>query len=156
MIGVRAEKQKCKQNDCKLIAAATTRITPWRLNSDGRADLIFQNNSNAFYLSLSTGTGFAAPVQVAKHGRTFLAGQAQYADVNGDGRADLIFQSNDNRFLLSLSTGTGFAAPVQIVDHAGAFVPGQAHYADVNGDSLADLILQDMNNDFWLWFATEP
>src|SRR5437762_1883531 len=95
---------------------------------------------NRFYVSLSTGVSFTAPVQWMQHGGTFTAGQPQYADVNGDGLADLILQSNDNRFFVSPSTGDGFSAPMQWMQHGGTFTPGQAQYADVNGDSKYDLL----------------
>jgi Bacterial Ig-like domain len=43
------------------------------------------------------------PLPWIKHGGTFQAGEAQYADLNGDGKADLIMQGLDDTFWVSLS-----------------------------------------------------
>ena len=80
------------------------------------------------------GSSLSTPQLWVQHGGSFLAGQAQYADLNGDNRADLIFQGFDNRFYVSLSTGNAFTAPVLWVQHGGSFLAGEAQYADVNGD----------------------
>jgi len=64
-----------------------------------------------------------------QQGGTFVAGQAQYADVNGDRKADLLFQANDNKEYLSLSTGSSFGASTVVADFGacGAFQPGTLH-----------------------------
>ncbi|MFD1625358.1 FG-GAP repeat domain-containing protein, partial [Azospirillum griseum] len=79
------------------------------MNGDGKADLIFQGNDNRFWLSESSGAGFATPHLVADQIGNFNFGQAQYADINGDGKADLIYQGADNHFWLSTSTGISFS-----------------------------------------------
>jgi len=91
--------------------------------------LIFQSNDNRFFVSLSTGSGFTAPVQWMTHGGSFTPGQAQYADVNGDGKYDLLFQGNDNKEYLSVSTGSSFGAPTLVADFGayGPFQPGTLH-----------------------------
>ncbi|WP_159107379.1 VCBS repeat-containing protein [Azospirillum sp. B506] len=74
------------------------------VNADGRADLIFQDNDNTFWVSVSDGASFAGMTKTfaaLDHGGSFVLGQAGFADFNGDGRSDLMFQSTDNRFWLS-------------------------------------------------------
>jgi len=94
-------------------------------------DLIFQSNDNRFFVSLqnSGSSSFSAPVQWMQHGGSFIAGQAQYADVNGDGRYDLLFQGNDNKEFLSVSTGSSFGVPTIVADFGayGPFQPGTLH-----------------------------
>ena len=101
-----------------------------------------------------TGTGFTAPTPWIKHGGTFQAGEAQYADLNGDGKADMIMQGLDNTFWVSLSTGNAFTAPQPWIKHGGSFQAGEAQYADLNGDGKADLIMQGLDNTFWVSLST--
>jgi hypothetical protein len=89
------------------------------------ADLVFQTPNNAFLGALSTGPGFTTPQLWVQHGGSFLAGEAQYADLNNDRRADLIVQGLDNRFFVSLSTGSAFTVPVHGCSTAGASWPGR-------------------------------
>jgi hypothetical protein len=126
------------------------------VNGDGKADLIYQGDpNNTFYVSISTGNGFAPFQTWVTHGGSFTFGQAQFADVNGDGKADLIFQDDNNGFWVSLSTGTGFTSPSLWVDHGGTFKTGQAQYADLNGDGRADLIFDgEPNNTFYVSLST--
>jgi len=121
------------------------------LNGDGKADLIFQDGNNSFWVSLSTGSSMTTPSVWVDHGGTFVKGQAQYADLNGDGKADLIFQGGGSNFWVSLSTGSSFTTPSVWVVYGGAF---QA--ADANGDGKADLIFQDGLNDFWVSLSAGP
>ncbi|MHB8727650.1 MAG: RHS repeat domain-containing protein [Sulfuricaulis sp.] len=120
------------------------------VNGDGMADLIFQGNDNQFWVSLSAGVGgFTTPTSWVQHGGSFIAGQAQYADLNGDGKADLIFQGTDNRFWASFSTGSSFISPAIWMVEGGSFVAGQAQYVDLDGDGRKDLIFQGNDNQFW-------
>src|SRR5438105_212765 len=75
---------------------------PQDLNADHLPDLVFQTPNNQFLGAVSTGAGFTTPQLWVQHGGTFLAGEAQYADVNDDGRGDVIVQGSDNRFYVSL------------------------------------------------------
>ena len=113
-----------------------------------------QGTDNQFWVSLSTGTGLTTPAVWVQHGTSFVAGQAQYADLNGDGRADLIMQGTDNKFWVSLSTGTGLTIPSMWLQHGTNFQAGQARYADLNGDGRADLIYQGLDNRFWVSLST--
>jgi frataxin-like iron-binding protein CyaY len=125
------------------------------VNGDGKADLIYQGKTNAFYVSLSTGNGFTDPAQWMQHGGSFEAGHAQYADVDGDGKADLIFQGANNQFWVSKSNGSSFDAATPLwVQHGGSFVAGEAQYADLNGDGKADLLYQGKADQAWESLST--
>ena len=76
------------------------------VDGDGKVDMIFQGVDNRFWLSLSTGDGFAPAQLVMGHGGPFAPGLTGYADVNAMAKADMIFQGVDTRFWLSLSTAT--------------------------------------------------
>ena len=97
------------------------------VNGDGKADLMYQDLDNRFFLSLSTGTGFDPGRQVLQHGGSFVASEAQYADFNGDGKADLMYQGLDNRLWESHSTGNVFSAPELVLDLGGTFQAGSLH-----------------------------
>jgi hypothetical protein len=142
---------------------APTQLRPWAesgtantadVNGDGKIDLLMQDFTNAFWLSLSTGPGYARPYVVVRHGGAYNPDGAHIADVNGDGRADLLMQGFDNRFWLSLSTGTGFTYPILVLQHGGPFNPEGAHIADVNGDGRADVLMQGFDNRFWVSLST--
>lgn len=115
------------------------------VNGDGKADLVFQTKSNAFYVWPGASAGFDKPVKALQLSGSYVAGQAKYGDVDGDGKVDLIFQKNDNSFWLCLSTGTTFNEPQKVGQFAGTYVLGQAQYADVNGDGKVDLLFQGNN-----------
>ncbi len=127
------------------------------VNGDGRSDLIFQGNSNEFYVSLSDGSNFLPGAIWEDHDGSFVYGQAQFGDANGDGLADLIFQGNDNAFNVSLSSGTDFMPSSVWGQHGGDFVSGQAQYADFNGDGMIDLAMQTDNGptltQFHIWLS---
>jgi hypothetical protein len=128
------------------------------VNGDGRADLLYfdTGRTNAVWVCLSTGTGFAAPVKWLQHGAS-IPGQIQYADVNGDGRADALYFDTfrSNAVWVSLSTGTGFTAPALWLQH-GPSTPDQIRYADVNGDGRADALYFDTfrSNAVWVSLST--
>lgn len=143
------------------------------VNGDKRADLILQGTcsaedakvglTNCFYTSLSTGSIFSDPKVWIKHGGSFVAGQAQYADINGDKKADLILQSScsaedaklgiNNCFYVSLSDGNKFSNPQLSAKHGGAYNPGQAQYADFSGDGKFDLAFQGGDYSVWISLA---
>jgi len=123
------------------------------VNKDGKADVVgfFKDG---VYVSLSTGTSFAAPTRwIVKFGtNTSPAWTSQdkhpraLADVNGDGRADIVGFFNDGVYV-SLSTGSSFGTPTRWIAGFGVSAGGwtsQDKYprtvADVNGDGRADVV----------------
>jgi hypothetical protein len=146
---------------------STQRITldyrPWSasggalmadVNGDGRDDVLIQDMSNDFWLSLASGTGYSTPTVVLLHGGAYNPDGAHIADVNGDGRADVLMQGFDNSFWLSFSTGSGFSPPIVALRHGGPFNPDGVHIADVNGDGRDDVLMQGFDNSFWLSLST--
>jgi hypothetical protein len=132
--------------------APTTHVVD--VNGDGRADVLTQDLTNRFWLSLLTTSGYSTPVPVLQHGGQYNPEGAHVADVNGDRRSDILFQGFDNGFWLSLSTGTGFTSPTHVLQHGGPFNPKGAHLTDVNGDGQADMLMQGFDNVFWLSLST--
>ncbi len=119
------------------------------VNGDGRADVI-GFASRGVYVSLSTGSSFAAP-QLWVRGFGYSAGgwRTNYhprmmADVNGDGLADVVgFGSQGVQ--VSLSTGRSFTPPRQWVRGYGSGSGWQIqrhprYVFDMNGDGRADII----------------
>ncbi len=105
------------------------------------------------YVSLSTGTSFAAPTRwVAAYGVSVgnWSSQDQYprgvGDVNGDGKADVVGFGNKGVYV-SLSTGASFAASSRWIAGYGYSAGGwssQDKYprivGDVDGDGKADVV----------------
>jgi hypothetical protein len=122
------------------------------VNGDGRADIVAFGNK-ATYVSLSTGTGFAAPASwISGYGVEAGGWTSQdlyprvLGDVNGDGRADIVAFGNKATYV-SLSSGTRFNAPVSWISGYGVQAGGWTSQdvfprtvADVNGDGRADIV----------------
>jgi subtilisin family serine protease len=117
------------------------------VNRDGRADVIAVNYASGVWVSLSTGSGFAAPRQWAVPPRSSFTGQPGYwgtrgtfmADVNGDGQADIV-AINDQSVTVALSTGTSFNPFQMWAPNFSVFGERATAVADVDGDGRADLV----------------
>lgn len=131
------------------------------VNGDGKVDCLYQvtnssDGTNTTWQGTSNGATFGTFVATMRHGGTFVAGEAQYADMTGDGKADLIYQGMDNRVWISPSvngvihTGGGLVADLGGGNWRGG---GNVWYADANGDGKADLLYQDENNEFRVRFS---
>jgi len=121
------------------------------VNGDGKADVVGFANDGV-YVSLSTGTSFAAPSRwIARYGVTHgWSSQNLYprllGDVNNDGKADVVGFYRDGVYV-SLSTGTSFGASVRWIAGFGTTAGGWASQdkyprcvADVTGDGRADVV----------------
>jgi hypothetical protein len=122
------------------------------VNGDGKADVIGFGRYGT-YVSLSTGTAFAAPTRwIANFGLSAGGWTSQdscprfAADVNGDGKADIVGFGRYGVYV-SLSTGTAFAPATRWIANYGASAGGwtsQNTYprfvADVNHDHKADVV----------------
>jgi len=119
------------------------------VNGDGLPDIV-GFASDGVYVSLNTGTSFAAPVLwIATYGKTngwsdSNAYPRMLADVNGDGLPDIV-GFGDAGVYVSLNTGTSFAAPVLWVANYGktGWKDNNTYprmLVDVNGDGLPDVV----------------
>jgi len=122
---------------------------PADVNGDGRADMVGFGRDGV-YVSLSTGSGFAAPALWVKayspaQGWTTLDRYPRtLGDVNGDGKADVIGFGQKGTYV-SLSTGSAFtAAALWSSDYGATGWSSQDRYprfvADVNGDRKTDVV----------------
>jgi len=122
------------------------------VNGDGLPDIV-GFASDGVYVSLNTGTSFAAPTPWVAYFGTKAGGWTNHsiyprmlADVNGDGLPDIVGFASDGVYV-TLNTGTSFAAPTQWVAHYGTLAGGWTNrntyprmLADVNGDGLPDIV----------------
>jgi len=120
------------------------------VDGDGRADVV-GFASDGVYVSLSTGTQFAARQKwVSGYGTSYgwtdqNTVPRMMVDVNGDGKADVVGFASDGVYV-SLSTGTGFTAPQKWVSGYGTNSgwTGQntlpRMMVDVNGDGKDDVV----------------
>jgi hypothetical protein len=125
------------------------------VNGDGNADTLnFDVSGGAVvWVSLSTGTGSAAPEMWLQHGPS-TPDQIQYADVDGDGRADALYFDTfrSSGIWVSLSTGNAFTTPEMWLQH-GPSTPDQIQYADVDGDGKADALYFDTLRSRGVWVS---
>ncbi|MBC7235052.1 MAG: VCBS repeat-containing protein [Chloroflexi bacterium] len=119
------------------------------VDGDGLADAVLFHPKYAIKVALSTGSGFAPPVNWGRYNAFSKPDQDRFprflADVNGDGRADAVLFHPRNGIKVALSTGSGFAPPVKWGRYNVFCKPSLNAYprtlADVNGDGLADAIV---------------
>lgn len=126
------------------------------VNGDGKADALYFDTfrSGGVWVSLSTGSGFAAPGMWAHHASSAPA-QIKYLDVDGDGRADALHFDSGGAVRVGLSTGTGFTTSTIWLQH-GASTLEQLQYVDVNGDGKVDALYFDTfrSNGVWVSLST--
>ena len=124
------------------------------VNGDGLADVI-GFGAKGVYVSLSTGSGFAAPARwIANYGCSAGGWSSQdvypraVADVDGDGRADVVGFGSAGAYV-SLSTGTAFGSLVLGIAQygrsaaAGSWTSQNIYpraMADVSGGGKADIV----------------
>ena len=124
-------------------------------NTDGRADLFWQNNDGTTAVWLMNGTNLAAAGPALPNpGPSWHAKDA--ADFNGDGKADILWQNDSGMPAVWLMNG-----PNVYSFGPGLPNPGPAWHeiaaADFNGDSRADVLFQndDGTPAVWLMNGTD-
>ncbi|MEO6742376.1 MAG: FG-GAP-like repeat-containing protein [Chthoniobacteraceae bacterium] len=142
------------------------------MNSDGNADLVFQNAAGQIYVWFLDGSGNGVDFSTGsglKPGSRFLYGGGMgdwrvvaCADVNGDGCTDLVFQNNAGQIYVWFldGTGNGVDFPTGSGLKPGSrflFGGGMGDWravacADLNGDGFADLIFQNAAGQIYVWF----
>jgi hypothetical protein len=123
------------------------------VNGDGKADALYFDTfrSGGVWVSLSTGSGFAAPEMWAHYASSAPA-QIKYLDIDGDGKADALHFDSGGAVRVGLSTGTGFTTPTIWLQH-GASTPDQLQYVDVNGDGKVDAVYFDTSRSNGVWVS---
>lgn len=118
------------------------------VNGDGLKDIVGFGKEGV-YVSLSSGTEFAAPALWVKNYTPMYGWQVPLhprvmADANGDGLADIIGFGKEGVYV-SLSTGSEFSTPKLWVQQFGynqgwRKLRHPRQVADVNGDGMVDII----------------
>ncbi len=121
------------------------------INSDGYADLCFQNKYGqiaAWYMDGKGNNTGGVYLSTANLGDWRLK---CVADMNGDGRADLIFQNNYGQIAVWHMNGSGGIASSAYI-YAGGLGDWRVMGAgDMNGDGKADLIFQNNYGQVVAW-----
>ncbi len=130
--------------DWRIVAAAD-------LNSDGRADLVFQNAAGSVAGWLMDGQGHAT-TGVTIYGATISGWKvATMGDVNGDGIADLIWQTSLGSVVAWLMDGQGHPTAAATI-YGGTLAGWQiAGVKDLNGDGIGDLLWQSTTGSVLGW-----
>jgi RHS repeat-associated protein len=122
-------------------------------NGDGKMDMLQQNGTNN-WVFLSTGSGFASPVNwVVNSYRGSNPEWTRFADLDGDGKTDMLQQSSTANYVF-LSTGSAFAAPVNWGTNAYVTSDNRwTRFGDFNGDGRTDMLQQNGTNN-WVFLST--
>jgi hypothetical protein len=140
------------------------------VNGDGLADLVQITPYGHAWVSLSTGSSFAAPSNWGG-GVVYLQGSNNrwwlpyLGDANGDGKCDLIQITEFGDAWVAISTGSSFAGATRWGNPGFVYCLGtkqDANYyyywlplaLDVNGDGMCDLVQLTEYGDAWVSFST--
>ncbi|HFC29528.1 MAG TPA: hypothetical protein ENJ44_00625, partial [Oceanospirillales bacterium] len=121
------------------------------INADGRADLVFINNSDVFKVAYADGAnGFSVTVSTALSAPTgsLVRNKWHLIDYNADGRTDLIKQSGGYWKVYLAKAGTnGFYTSENEVINTWIATSSTTDFQviDVNGDGLSDLVYEQDN-----------
>jgi RHS repeat-associated protein len=117
-------------------------------DGDGRADLVFVNNSqNVFKVAYANGhSGFsvATATGVAAPPGSEIDDKWQLIDFNADGRQDLLKQLSGN-WVVHLANGSGFSSSATSTGIS-SVSNSDFQIVDMNGDGLADILYPNNNN----------
>jgi hypothetical protein len=135
-----------------------TKIVTGDFNGDGRADLLGQTSTGEWWLSRSTGLGFAAAVLVGTWDASDPLVEVLSGDFNGDLRDDLIARTVSGTWLLGTTTFSGLDTRVL------------GHWIDTDGwdqsllvrypswDNSSQLVVASRNrrtNEIWMLEPTD-
>jgi hypothetical protein len=138
------------------VAAQATLSGPgitWQLigsgdfNSDGRADILWQNIDGTPQIWTMNGSTVTSETTLADPGITWRA--VGTGDFNGDGTSDIVFQNIDGTPQIWTMDGTSVASTATLPD------PGATWRligtGDFNGDGKSDLVFQSPNGTPMIW-----
>jgi hypothetical protein len=120
-------------------------------NGDGRADILWRNNTGDVYVSLAQG---GAQVSLQGQSISFVPNDWTIqgtGDFNGDGRADILWRNVSGEvYVWNSNTGSD----VSFVGQSLGMVANDwsiADIGDLNGDGRADVLFRHTNGDVYAW-----
>lgn len=127
-------------------------MTAHDFNTDGKADLVFENTQGQVYRWLMNGTSFLSGAWLSTTPMSSILELVGTGDLTGDGKADLLWQntSNGTVFLNIMNGGTligqqaiqAVATPWRVVGTG-----------DMNGDGHLDIVWHHpANGQVYVWF----
>jgi hypothetical protein len=133
-------------------AQAADRMMLGDVTGDGKDDLVvFRRSAGAWYVAVSDGTGFAAPV-LWSNGNGVGSDFQFLGDVDGDGKADAIISwrnFNNGDWRAGRSNGSGFNS-FSILRQGFGNGSDQTHFVgDLNNDQKVDLISYQRSTGNW-------
>jgi hypothetical protein len=118
-------------------------------NRDGKADILWQNDSGTPAVWLMDGTGvLSMGPALPNPGPGWHANKA--ADFNGDGKADILWQHDDGRPAIWLMDGVNLLATLPALPNPGPAWHEKAA-ADFNNDGKIDILWQNDNGAAAVW-----
>jgi len=116
-------------------------------NSDGRADILWQNADGTPMIWTMNGGTVTSTTTLSDPGASWRA--VGTGDFNGDGQSDIVFQNADGTPMIWIMNGTSVASTMTLSD------PGKTWdlvgTGDFNGDGKSDLVFQQPNGTPMIW-----
>ena len=121
-------------------------------NGDGKADLLFQNNTGQIVTWHMNGSGSTSSSAYIYNGPLGEWKVVCVADMNNDGVADLIFQNNIGQTVIWYMNANGSTASSAYIYNGSLGDWRVRCAADINGDGSADLIFQNNIGQIAVWY----